>query len=283
MFSIVHFSDPHFGVEGDLEKVDATMGLVPDLEPQLIVVTGDLTVRARHGEFQAARVWIHELERTAPVYVLPGDHDVQWWRRPFLPTGRAAIYRNYRRHFGPVLAPTMRFQEAVVTGIITAHGLAWPSLTPQFREWTITGHLPHREVERAKAVFSEAAPEQARILVMHHNVLRGERSERMGLVRWKQAHRMLIDSGADAVLCGHDHQEKADVMGGVVVSCAGTLSSKVWDGQHASFHRIVLDGGTINLETYRWEPDQRIFRRTDAHGFAGRRVTDDTVLTAGVV
>ena len=54
-FSVVHLSDPQFGVEADLHKIDAVQHLVPELEPDLVVVSGDLTHRARHGEFQAAQ------------------------------------------------------------------------------------------------------------------------------------------------------------------------------------------------------------------------------------
>ena len=54
-FSIVHVSDPHFGDVADLHKIAAVENLVPDLEPDVTVITGDLTLRARHGEFQAAK------------------------------------------------------------------------------------------------------------------------------------------------------------------------------------------------------------------------------------
>jgi len=65
-FSIVHLSDPHFGGVADLELIEGVETLVPDLEPRVIVVAGDLSQRARHGEFQAARQFVRELERTAP-------------------------------------------------------------------------------------------------------------------------------------------------------------------------------------------------------------------------
>ena len=102
-FSIVHLSDPHFGGVADLELIEGVEALVPDLEPRVIVVAGDLSQRARHGEFQAARHFVRELERTAPVYVLPGNHDVQWWRRPLLPFGAEAKYAKYLSYFGPAL------------------------------------------------------------------------------------------------------------------------------------------------------------------------------------
>ena len=60
-FSIVHLSDIHFGDVADLQKVAAVQNLIPDLEPDVIVFSGDLTLRSRHGEFKAARLLGREL------------------------------------------------------------------------------------------------------------------------------------------------------------------------------------------------------------------------------
>ena len=284
-FSIVHLSDLHFGGVADLELIEGVEALVPDLEPRVIVLAGDLSQRARHGEFQAARQFMHELEHTAPVYVLPGNHDVQWWWRPFLPFGSAAKYAKYRSYFGPALAPTMVFPEAVVAGAITAHGAAWGSLTPRVRDIAVKGHLPKREFKRVKAAFAAAPPEAVRVLVVHHNVLPGETSQRMGLARWRQAQRRIVESGAEIVLCGHDHQERADVLDGkVVVACAGTLSSRSRGGRPAVFHRVIVEEDAVHVELYRWEADQRAFRRSDVHSFARppRATTPDAQIAADV-
>lgn len=268
-FSIVHLADPHFGGVADLAHVYGVEALVPDLEPRVIVVAGDLSQRARHGEFQAARAFVRELERTAPVYVMPGNHDVQWWWRPFIPFGSAVKYGKYRTYFGLALAPTMVFPEAIIAGALTSHGVAWGSLTPRLRDIAVKGHLPKREARRVKALFDGAPPAQARVLVVHHNVLRGELSERMGLARWRQAQRRIVASGAEVVLCGHDHQEQTEVLDGrVVVSCASTLSTRSRGGRPVVFHRVVIEEAAIQVEQYRWEAEHRAFRRSDVHAFA---------------
>ncbi len=267
-FSVIHLSDTHFGGKADLALIEAVETLVPDMDPRLIVLSGDVSQRARHGELQAGRALVRELERSAPVYVLPGNHDVQWWWRPFLPFGAAAKYAKFRAYFGPVLAPTLSFPEAVVAGAVTAHGVAWGSLTPRLRDVAVKGHLPLREIRRVRAVFSGAQPEQLRILVLHHNVLRGDLSRRMGLARWRQAQRRIIASGADLVLCGHDHQEQADLLDRrVVVSCAGTLSRGSRGGRPPVFNRIVVDDEAIHVELHRWVADRQSFRRSDVHTF----------------
>jgi len=268
-FSIVHLADPHFGRVADLAQLEGVQALVPDLEPRVIVLAGDLSQRGRHGELQAARAFVRELERTAPVYVMPGNHDVQWWWRPFIPFGSAAKYRKYRTYFGPTLAPTMVFPDAIIAGVLTSHGVAWGSLTLRLRDIAVKGHLPRREARRVKALFDAAPPEKTRILVVHHNVLRGDISDRMGLARWRQAQRRIVNSGAEVVLCGHDHQEKTELLAGrVVVSCAGTLSTRSRGDRPAVFHRVVIEEDAIQVELYRWEAGQRAFRRSDVHAFA---------------
>lgn len=267
-FSIVHLSDPHFGRDAMVEQIEAVEHLVPDLAPNVIVLSGDLTQRARHGELQRARAWVRALGRTAPVYVLPGNHDVQWWWRPLLPFGVARKYRKFRRYFGPVLAPTLELPEAVLAGVVTAHGVAWGSLTPRLRDIAVKGHLPRREVERVRELFARADPSRIRILVMHHNLLRGDRSRRMGLARWRQAQRRVLAAGADLVLCGHDHQEAAEMVEDVVVSCAGTLCSRVRGDGPASFNRVTIEDDAIHVQFYRWDAARDTFRPSDRYQFA---------------
>jgi predicted phosphodiesterase len=157
----------------------------------------------------------------------------------------------------------------VITSALTCHGVAWGSLTPRLRDIAVKGHLPKREIKRVAAVFAKARPEQARILVLHHNVLRGELSRRMGLARWKQAQRWILQSGADLVLCGHDHQEQIDTLAGqVVVSCAGTLSTRSRGERPSTFHRISIDADSIQVELFRWDPGRKVFKRSDVFAFA---------------
>jgi 3',5'-cyclic AMP phosphodiesterase CpdA len=269
--SLVHLSDVHFGGVADLAQIEAVEALLPDLEPDAVILSGDLTQRARHGEFQRARALVRELGRVAPVYVLPGNHDVQWWRRPFVPFGSDAKYRKYRQYFGPTLAPTLDLPDVVITGVLTSHGVAWGSLTPRLRDIAVKGHLPKAEILRAGAVFARARPEQVRVLVLHHNVLRGGLSQRMGLARWQTAQRRLVESGADVILCGHDHQEQIDTMGGVVVACAGTLSTRSRGHRPPVFFRVVIEPAAMHVEQYRWDAERRVFRRSDRHQFARRR------------
>jgi len=270
-FSLIHLSDLHFGGVADLAQIEAVEALVPELEPGVVVITGDLSQRARHGEFQRARAFARAMELAAPTYVMPGNHDVQWWWRPLVPFGRDAKYAKYRQYFGRDLAPVLNLPDVCIAGALTSHGVAWGSLTPRLRDIAVKGHLPRAEMKRVATAFAGARPEQTRILVMHHNVLRGELSRRMGLARWKTAQRRVVASGADVVLCGHDHQEQAEALAGVVVACAGTLSTRSRGDRAPVFFRLVIEDDAISVEHYRWDANAGVFRRSHQDQFARRR------------
>ncbi len=282
--AIVHLSDIHFGGVANLAYVRGVEEIMPQLDPSVIVLSGDLSQRARHGEFQAARNFIRALERTAPVYVVPGNHDVQWWWRPLIPFGAKAKYRKYTRYFGPVPASALSLPDVLVTNALTSHGIAWGSLTPNLRDLAVKGHLPKDEMVRVKRTFDQADPVQLRVLVVHHNVLRGDLSNRMGLARWKQAQQRIVDSGVDIVLCGHDHQEKAELLQQkVVVSCAGTLSTRSRGGRPVVFNRIRWTAGAIHVELYRWDVNRDAFKSSDIYAFAWDRTQKEHARAAARV
>src|SRR3989441_12441565 len=79
---LLHLSDLHFGGLADVDQIEGLEQMLPDLRPDAVVITGDLSQRARHGEFQRARALVQTAARTAPVLVIPGNHDVAWWIRP---------------------------------------------------------------------------------------------------------------------------------------------------------------------------------------------------------
>jgi len=269
---LLHVADLHFGAVADVPQVEALEQMIPDLRPDAIILSGDLTQRARHGEFQRARAFTQRAAETAPVHVIPGNHDVQWWWRPFIPFGKQPLYEKYRQYFGNELVPTLTLNGggggAIIAGALTAHGVSLASLS-RIRDIAVKGHLPKREFLRVQQLFAAAPPELARVLVVHHNVLRGEISNRMGLARWRQAQRRIVESGADVVLCGHDHQEGADVLAGkVVVSTTGTLSTRSRGGRPSCFNFVTIEPTAVHITFFRWEAERGRFQASDTTAFA---------------
>ena len=109
----------------------------------------------------------------------------------------------------------------------------------------------------------------AKVLVVHHNVLRGQISRRMGLSRWRTAQRRIAHSGAEVVLCGHDHEEGAELLDGkVVIATAGTLSTRTRGGRPSCFNLVTIDATSVQVTFFRWESDKGRFRASDTVAFA---------------
>lgn len=277
--TIVHVSDIHFGWPCDLDQIAALRDLVPELEPDAIAISGDLTQRARHGEFQRALVFVDRMRAVAPTLVVPGNHDVQWWQSPFGIRGQERKYRKYRRYFGEDLTPVIRIPGMILAGALSAYGFSLGALTWNPNDITVKGHLPKSETDRLARVFAEAEPEAVRVAVLHHNVLRGQLSERMGLAHWRSAQRRLLATGADVVLCGHDHQESVGQIDGVLpVSTVGTHSSRSRGKRPSVFNVIRVDDQAVSIQHMRWDSYASKFHASDLHSFARR----NRVVAAGV-
>jgi 3',5'-cyclic AMP phosphodiesterase CpdA len=265
--TLVHLSDLHFGRDVDLEQVRALEAEIPGLAPAAIVISGDLTQRARHGELQRALAFVERLDRTAPTLTLPGNHDVEWWRSPFAVLGTDRLYWKYRRYFGENLAPVLEMPGLCVAAVTTSHGVALGSMTPNLNDMAVKGHLPAAEVARVQAVFAAQPPGTIRCVALHHNVLRGAISHRMGLARPDAAARALGGLGADLILCGHDHQEGTGQIGSTVVSTAGTHTSRTRGGRPSAFNLIEVDERVITIQHLRWDRPAARFVPSDQARF----------------
>ena len=270
--TLVHLSDLHFGRDVDLEQVRALETLIPTLGADAVVLAGDLTQRARHGELQRALAFVEHLRRSTPTLVIPGNHDVQWWRS-ILPLGRGRVrWRKYRRYFGEALTPVLDVPGAVLSGALTSYGIAFGSLTWNLRDLAVKGHLPRRETKRLTKLFAAAPPDAVRVAVLHHNVLRGALSHRMGLSHWRSAQRRLLATGADVVLCGHDHPEGAGQIDGVLpVSTSGTHTGRTRGGRPSAFNLVHVDDQAVHIQYWRWASGHREFVPSDINVFARRR------------
>jgi 3',5'-cyclic AMP phosphodiesterase CpdA len=278
---IAHLSDLHFGGYADLAQIEALESFLPTLGSDATVISGDLSQRARHGEFQAAHAFLNRLRPHAPLLVVPGNHDIEWWKSPLGLRGERRKYRKYSQYFGD-LTPVMEIPGAILVGALSSYGVALGSLTWNIRDVAVKGHLPKSETDRVAAIFANGPPVAARVLVFHHNVLPGAMSRRMGLARWRSAQRRLLATGADVVLCGHDHQEGAgQVDGTLAVSTSGTHSFRSRGGRPSVFNLVTVEPGAVHIQHFRWQPTTREFQRSDASSFARAGPPNVTVSVAG--
>jgi 3',5'-cyclic AMP phosphodiesterase CpdA len=276
---ILHVSDLHFGWPAILEQAEAVEALPESERFDVIVVSGDFSQRARAGEFQRAAVFLRDIRRApaggpaAPALItVPGNHDVAWWFAPLGVGYRSLLYAKYRRYISEDLEPVVRVSGATFVGLNTAAGVDWHTLTWNPRDLSITGGLRTEQLARAAEIFEHVPAGEARIIVMHHNPVRGELSQRFGLVRSERAMEAFAAMRVDLVMCGHDHQEaihpvERDPKGPLVVT-AGTISSRSRGGRPSAINVVTLTAKTIEVETRVWSQERKRFEAGESLCFA---------------
>jgi 3',5'-cyclic AMP phosphodiesterase CpdA len=280
LVTIAHLSDLHFGGFADLKQIEALEEFLPTLDVTALAVSGDLSQRARHGEFQAAHVFLHRMRLRTPAIIVPGNHDIEWWRSPLGLLGEKRKYAKYLRYYSE-LRPVLEVPGAILAGALSSYGVAFGSLTSNLRDLAVKGHLPRAETRRVQKIFEKAAPDLARVLVLHHNVLAGG-TGRMGLARWRSAHKRLLATGADVILCGHDHYEGAgQIEGGLAVSTSGTHSYRQRGGRPSVFNLVTVDPQSVHIQHYRWVSGDRQFIPSDKFSFARKGAPKVAVSIAG--
>lgn len=190
MTLLLQISDPHFGTEQP-PVVEALLRLAKTLQPDLVVMSGDITQRARRAQFSAARVFVNTFGAT-PFVVVPGNHDIPLYN---LFARVAHPYANHQRVFGNDLEPVFESAELLVIGVNTTR--------PYRRK---DGEVSAQQVERVVRRLGHATVRQLRVVVTHQPVAAARANDIRNLLhgrehaieRWSQA-------GVDLILGGHIH------------------------------------------------------------------------------
>lgn len=253
---ILHVSDLHFGRPCDPALIEAIEEHIAKDRYDVVAVSGDVTQRSRAGEFQRARAFLRDAAKVSAVIVVPGNHDVAWWLSPLHVRGDDAIYGPWRRFLGEELEPVLRVPGATLVGLNTAQGVSRRTLTWNLRDISIIGDLRRLQVERAHVEFTASPPGDARVIVMHHNPVKGELSQRHGLKHTRRILGAFAQIGVDVVLCGHDHQEAIHFVEhtkrGTVISTAGTVSNRSRGGRPSSVNVVTIRKDAIDVRTLVW-------------------------------
>jgi 3',5'-cyclic AMP phosphodiesterase CpdA len=261
--SVFHVSDLHFGRPAVPEQIEAIEEIIAAEKFDVVAISGDLSQRARAGEFQRAAKFIRDAEKVSKVITVPGNHDVAWWRAPFGFRNKAKVYEWYRKFITPDLEPILRVPGATFVGLNTSHGVTMRTLTWNLRDISIIGDVKQEQLSKAQDAFEQSPRADARAIVMHHNPVQGELSGRHGLKHTRQILGAFSDMGVDLVLCGHDHQESVHYIEhtkkGTVISTAGTVSNRSRGGRPSSVNVIGIDAKTIAVTTRIWSPEDRTF------------------------
>jgi len=237
MIRLFHVSDIHFGLE-DSRALVWVRQCVERERPDAVAITGDLTMRARHREFEAACGWINALG--VPVTVEIGNHDMPY----FNPVER--FIDPYRRFRG--IAELIDRQ-------IDFPGLAIvPLKTTARAQWRLNwskGCVTRPALARTLELI-DALPKGTRVLVMAHHPLIEVGTHGTALTRrGSLALAELASRNVLAVLSGHVHDPfdlvRETDAGPVRMIGAGTLSQRI-RSTPPSFNEITIDGRDLHVE-----------------------------------
>jgi 3',5'-cyclic AMP phosphodiesterase CpdA len=261
--TLFHCSDLHFGHPAVPEQYEAIEALIQERKYDVVAISGDVSQRSRAGEFQRAREFIKKAELVSQVIVVPGNHDVAWWRSPLGFGDPLKMYEKYRMYISPDLEPVLRIAGATLVGLNTSQGVNRHTLTWNVRDISIIGHLGRGQIERARREFDASRAGDARIVIMHHNPVKGELSQRHGLKNTQRILGVFAEMGVDLVLCGHDHQEAVHYIEhtkrGTIISTAGTMSNRSRGGRPSSVNNIRITDTDIEVSTSLWSTESRDF------------------------
>lgn len=261
--TLFHCSDLHFGHPAVPEQYEAIEALIQERKYDVVAISGDVSQRARAGEFQRAREFLKKAERVSHTIVVPGNHDVAWWLAPLGLGDTTKMFAKYRKYISHDLEPVLRVAGATFVGLNTSQGVTRHTLTWNVRDISIIGQLTRPQIEHARAEFDHSRAGDARVVVMHHNPVKGELSQRHGLKNTQRILGAFAEMHVDLVLCGHDHQEAVHYIEhtkrGTVISTSGTISNRSRGGRPSSVNSIRITEQEIEVSTLVWSNDQRDF------------------------
>lgn len=254
---VLHVSDIHCGRPFVPQHVAAVEAMAGELGVDAIVVSGDLSQRARVVEFEQARAILDRLAAVAPILAVPGNHDTQWWLAPFGAGDHGRIHERWRALIQPETEPTLRLAGLSIVGLNSSAGTLPQALTWYPRDWRVKGGLTDAQLDDARHRLAASPPGDLRILVVHHNVVKGRLSRRWGMARPVHTLDRLAASGAEVVCTGHDHEERVELVtratGSVVVSTANTVSDRMRGRRAAAVNVIEADARELRVRSWHYD------------------------------
>lgn len=265
MPDILHLSDLHFGPPFLPDRAEAAQQLARDVPPDVVVVSGDLTQRARAHQFRAAAEYLERFE--VPVVVTPGNHDVplyRVWKRIFSP------YGHYRRWIADELNTVTRLDGMTIVALNSSRRLTLDN-----------GRLETDQLEFAGRAFGEAPDSDVKVVVTHHHLAPPpDFSHDRVMPGARRALEAFRRQGVHIVLAGHMHRayigDSLDFFPGddreegiILVQCGTTTSARGRGRERFNNSLNYLRAGEDRLEIthYLWRDTERGFWPHSWHRF----------------
>ncbi len=242
MSVVLQISDTHFGTEQPL-VAEALLVLAAQQQPDLVVLSGDITQRAQPSEFRAAKDFVNRLG--APVLAIPGNHDIALfdvWERLVRP------YARFAAVFGADREPVHATRDLLVIGVNTTR--AWRHKN---------GDVSAAQIDRVAQRLAVASPWQLRVVVVHQPVAVITAQDQPNVLRGHQAATQAWSAaGADLVMGGHIHLPYTlalqDVPRPLWAVQAGTaVSARTRPGVPNSVNLLRWDGAAACCHIEQWD------------------------------
>jgi 3',5'-cyclic AMP phosphodiesterase CpdA len=244
MRRIAHLSDLHFGTEtsGVLTELGSSL---MRFAPHLVVVTGDLTQRARSSQFRCARRFLDELPFAR--LVVPGNHDIEPLYRPL---HRAlAPYSRYKRFITPELCPVWHDDGLLVLGLSSVQPWRWKE-----------GTLSLQQLNQMKET-AQRYPSTLRILAAHHPIVQAATTRpTRRLSRHDELFSALEAADIGVCLSGHLHQSFSglaihplELPRSVLAVHASTATSTRLRGHANAYNQLTIEGSTLQIAATAWD------------------------------
>ncbi len=250
---VAHISDLHFGRLSSAHIQEDLIASIRAAGCDAVILTGDLTQRARRSEFRAARAFLNALPK--PLLVIPGNHDAHaWWHHPelriFNPFGR------YKKWISKDLEQNISCEGLAVLGLNTAHGLTVKG-----------GRCTIQHTEKVYDYFLQQSPDAFKVLAVHHPLLALQPSKELDVARnGEDLVQAAVECGVDVVCAGHWHLPHIElcntISGRILVSVAGTATSDRGRFSHDggnSWIRLEKTSQGIETQYYIYAQESRTF------------------------
>jgi 3',5'-cyclic AMP phosphodiesterase CpdA len=235
-----------------LERIEQVVDQVLSLEPDHILITGDITTTALPAEFKAARRQLAPwLTDPAKVTVIPGNHD-----RYTSGSHQARLFEKSFGEFAPAASyPWLRYLDGqtVILG-----------LDPSRASLTARGRLPEPQLVRAKELVADLGPEARRLIVACHYPLDAPPGHRRDLARKNMINAeeitvWLATLGPHLYCCGHVHAAWAFAPRRIpdqLCLNAGAPLLRDHAGDHPpGFLEVVLTGPEVVVKHHFWKEE----------------------------